>query len=34
MKAATTRRHTDELTAFLQLPSWIADFLRYRLAGE
>ena len=25
---------TDELTAFLQLPSWIADFLRYRLAGE
>jgi drug/metabolite transporter (DMT)-like permease len=25
---------TDELTALLQLPSWIADFLRYRLAGE
>ena len=25
---------TDELTAFLQLPSWSADFLRYRLAGQ
>ena len=25
---------TDELTAFLQLPSWFADFLRYRLAGR
>jgi drug/metabolite transporter (DMT)-like permease len=24
---------TDELTTFLQLPSWSADFLRYRLAG-
>ena len=25
---------TDELTTFLQLPLWFADFLRYRLAGE
>jgi drug/metabolite transporter (DMT)-like permease len=25
---------TDELTAFLRLPSWSADFLRYRLAGQ
>jgi len=25
---------TDELMAFLQLPSWFADFLRYRLAGR
>jgi drug/metabolite transporter (DMT)-like permease len=25
---------TDELTAFLQLPLWFADFLQYRLAGE
>src|SRR3954447_9995311 len=25
---------TDQLTTFLQLPSWFADFLRYRLAGE
>ena len=25
---------TDELTTFLQLPSWSADFLRYRLAGQ
>ncbi|MGE3945019.1 MAG: hypothetical protein AB7H90_24685 [Alphaproteobacteria bacterium] len=25
---------TDELTAFLQLPSWSADFLRHRLAGQ
>jgi drug/metabolite transporter (DMT)-like permease len=26
--------NTDELTAFLQLPSWFADFLRHRLAGQ
>src|SRR3982751_6773214 len=25
---------TDELMTFLQLPSWFADFLRYRLAGQ
>src|SRR3954464_1415244 len=25
---------TDELTAFLQLPSWFADVLRYGLAGQ
>jgi drug/metabolite transporter (DMT)-like permease len=24
----------DELTAFLQLPLWFADYLQYRLAGE
>jgi len=24
---------TDELTNFLQSPSWFADFLRYRIAG-
>jgi uncharacterized membrane protein len=25
---------TDELTTFLQLPLWFADFLQYRLAGH
>jgi drug/metabolite transporter (DMT)-like permease len=25
---------TDELASFLQLPSWSADLLRYRLAGQ
>ena len=25
---------TDELTTLLQLPSWFADFLHYRLAGQ
>ena len=24
---------TDELTTFVQLPSWLVDFLQYRLAG-